>query len=983
MKKSLSLILAIAMVFSMFASVAFAAEATTTTTPKTTEEKYEALKALGIFEGDTTGANLTGDMTRAQLAKIVTKLLKVEEDKAANTYTDVPADHWAAGFIGAATTAKAFDGVAPGKFDPEGKVSYQQLATVLVRLTGLAQSTDAVTGKVDEWAKGYVATAVKELGLSQADYTVNATRGVFVELTFAAQPKVVVPGKVSVTEAKATGAQKVTVTFNKAVDTTKAVLSLKKSGTVSVATKTEWSEDKKVATLILSDEKINEFEYTVTVTGLEGDLTATFKGEKEKLAKIEFVSASDTIAYASKVLLKVKPTNQYGEVASSSAGAYNVVASGAVFNTITKGDDGLLVLSLNTASGGAVQNIGVATVTIMNTENYISQTKSFKIGTAPVITKLELGEGVYSNKKTFISEKGENVKFAIDLYDQYGGLVPADTVATADTPKLVWNGYEPTLQGVVAVNDAGTFEAKVTLSNGVEKDGEASFSIYSQAGFATGKVKVSSAKVATKIQLNPVDNVIAAGDTSAYIPVVAYDAQGKELSKDELVSDYNLSRITISVSGADLVTQGTVTVGTTVKDAHLVRSGENKGKIQLTNVSRQSRSVVAVTAVIATAGASSVDNKIYQVNDVRVPDSLKVATAPAAKAIANAKSSFDIELMDQYGKKYDTATFIGTDGNGNVGTAVSYDVKISVTDSTYGDIVVSNDKDLTDAASVVYTGVTNRSLAPNTFNGGFRFTVGAAPAATDYATFEAKVYKTTSSGTTEIAKISKTLRIATGDLNYSVAAVSDIFNAGESAQIQDVAGLTKDAQRDPFTSKLRKEVKLNAIDASGDTVAIPASITAITSSDTVTAKVYSDGSKAWVVGNKAGTATLNVTYKTNNGMQKQGTVAVNVKADPLTVAKLEGKTGNKSISGVVTGANAFTLAEVKVTDNYGVAYEKLDARDYNYLFGITFTATNVVGGGKVSISTDGTITITDTVTSFDLTTYTANGKSITTPFVSP
>jgi trimeric autotransporter adhesin len=972
MKKSLSLILAIAMVFSMFASVAFAAEATTTTTPKTTEEKYDALKALGIFEGDETGANLTGDMTRAQLAKIVTKLLKVEEDKAANTYTDVPADHWAAGFIGAATTAKAFDGVAPGKFDPEGKVSFQQLATVLVRLTGLAQSTDAVTGKVDEWAKGYVAAAVKELGLSQADYTVNANRGVFVELTFAALPKVVVPGKVSLTEAKATGAQKVTVTFNKAVDTSKAVLSLKKSGTVSVTTKTEWSEDKKVATLTLSDEKINDFEYTVTVTGLDSDLTATFKGEKEKLSKIEFVSASDTIAYASKVLLKVKATNQYDEIASTSAGSYNVVASGAVFNTITKGQDGLLVLSLNTASGGAVQNIGVATVTIMNTENYISQTKSFKIGTSPVITKLVLGEGVYSNKKTFISDKGENVKFAVELYDQYGGLVPADTIATADAPKLVWNGYEPSLQGTVEINDVNSFEAKVTLTNGVEKDGESSFSIYSQAGFATGKVTVSSAKVATKIQLNPVDNIIAAGDTSAYIPVIAYDAQGKQLSTDELVSDYNLSRISISVSGAELVTQGTVTIGTTIKDAHLVRSGENKGKVQLRNVSQQSRSVIAVTAVIATAGASSVDNKIYQVNDVRIPDSIKVATAPAAKGTANAKSSFKFEVTDQYGKKLETLR--STDGNGNVGTAVSY--SISVTTATYGDIVVSNDKD-PGTDYVAYPTGSYPSMTPATFNGGFKFTVGANPTATDSATFEAKIFK---NGTTEIAKVSKTIRIATGDLNYSVAAVSDIFNAGDSAQVQDYNGLTKDVQRSAETSKLRKEVKLNAIDSAGDTVAIPASITAITSSDTVTAKVYSDGSKAWVIGNKAGTATLNVTYKTNNGMQKQGTVAVNVKADPFTVAKLEGKTGNKTIAGI-NNSNAFVQAELKVTDNYGVTYEKADVKAYNYLFGITFTATNVIGGGTVSISSDGTITTTGTVTSFDLTTYTANGKSISTPFV--
>ena len=977
MKKSLSLILAIAMVFSMFASVAFAAEATTTTTPKTTEEKYEALKADGIFEGDENGANLTGDMTRAQLAKIVTLLLKEPENKDANIYTDVPAAHWAAGYIGAATKAGIFDGVAPGKFDPEGKVSYQQLAKVLFELTGLAQSTDAVTGKVDEWAKGYVAAIVKELGLSQADYTANATRGVFVELTYAAKPKVVIPGKVSVTEAKATGAQEVTVTFNKGVDTTKAVLSLKKNGTIAVTTKTEWSEDKKVATLVLSEEKISDFEYTVTVTGLDSDVTKTFKGEREKLSKIEFVSATDTLAFADKVLLKVKPTNQYGKVASSSAGSYNVITSGANFNSIKKGDDGLLVISLDTTV--STPSIGVATVTVMNTENYVTETKSFKVGTQPIITKLELGEGIYSNKKTSISEKSENVKFAINLYDQYSGLMGVDT--STPVPNLVWNGYYPSLEAKVEINDAGIFEAKATLTGGVEKDEDATFTIYSQAGIANGKVTVSSAKVATKIQLGEVDNVIAAGDGTVRIPVVAYDASGKQLSKDELVSDYNLSRISISATGATLKN-----FGTTAKPIYLIRSGEHKGKIELSDVSKQSRSVIAVNAVILTAGASSMDNKIYQVRDVRIPDSLKVAKNPAARGVANSSTSLDIDIIDQYAKVLDGLK--QTDGNGSIGTAVTY--KATVTVVTYGSsITVSNDKDAKKADGTpnpeyVEYSAGKHELTAATFNGGFRFTVNGAPTATDYVTFTATVTKVGTDGKeVPVATVPKTFRIATGELSYSVGAVSDLFNAGESTQIQKQDGIyTTDYQRDPSTSALKKEVKLTAIDASGDTVAIPASITAITSSDTVTAKVYSNGSKAWVIGNKVGTATLNVTYKTSDGMQKQGTVAVNVKADPMVVAKLEGKTGNKNIAGI-NGTNAFEQAEIKVTDNYGITYEKLVARDYNYLFGITFTATNVVGGGAVSIATNGTITVTGTVTSFDLTTYTANGKSVTTPFVTP
>ena len=185
MKKSISFILVLTLVFSMFATAAFAA------VPTDTQGRYDALAAAGIFDGDGTGANLNGEMTREQLAKIITKVanLSVEPDGqvAATGFSDVASDRWSAGYINAVKKAKFMEGVSDTSFDPAGKVTIEQLATVLVRVLGLSVSTDAVSGTVSDWAKGFVAAAIKAgLISAQSEYTANAKRSALVDATFSA-----------------------------------------------------------------------------------------------------------------------------------------------------------------------------------------------------------------------------------------------------------------------------------------------------------------------------------------------------------------------------------------------------------------------------------------------------------------------------------------------------------------------------------------------------------------------------------------------------------------------------------------------------------------------------------------------------------------------------------------------------------------------------------------------------------------------------
>jgi hypothetical protein len=130
----------------------------------------------------------------------------------------------------------------------------------------------------------------------------------------------------------------------------------------------------------------------------------------------------------------------------------------------------------------------------------------------------------------------------------------------------------------------------------VEKSGDYNVQVSYQGALGQTKISVKSAAIATKVEIGDYTGAIAAGDTDIYIPVVAYDASGTKLSTDDLISDANVSRINITVSGADY-------------EPTIMGSGDNKGKIHLKKLTANARGVVSVTAYIATAGASSTATK--------------------------------------------------------------------------------------------------------------------------------------------------------------------------------------------------------------------------------------------------------------------------------------------------------------------------------------------------------------------------------------
>jgi len=982
MKKSLSLLLSFALVFGLFASMASAADK-----ELTTAEKYKILVDKGILKGTTTGSDdLDANLTRAQFATIAIALAGLAEEKPATaSFTDVASKEWWYGAIEAAAKAGLVEGTGNGKFTPRANVTIESVIKIAVTIAKIEPVKDAKVEGASDWAGPYIQAALDK-GLIPAglSYKADATRGQAIDVSYPVYEGQQVPAKASISSAKATGVKKVEVVLNKAVDDTKATLSLKK-GTLAVATKTVWADDKKSATLELTDVVINDGEYTVTLAGLDASeietATASFTGAKEEVKSIEFVNTSEYVAYAEKNIIKLKALNQYGEAAAANPGSYTVYAGRDNDVFVKLGKDavtGELLLTLNTTIKDSgvdryPQGTGIIAVNILNNDSHVHATKTFKMGSVPFISKMEISAPKYSNGKDFLGGKGENAIISVNQFDQYGNIVAYDSTKDPQNIRFILNGYEPNLDYVVGdSNNDDVADIKLFLKNNVDKSSKFSYTVNNQAGTATGEISIQSAKTANKVEIGEVP-VVAAGDGSVFVPVVAYDANGAELSVDDLVNEQNAARLSFSSS------TGIQGIG-----YEFVTSGENKGKLEVKNIPNSPRSVISITAIIASANASSVASKQITVADARVPTQFKVVDEAKQKIVDGGKSGFKFIVIDQYGSQLNTIHNLDVQGRTGVAapdvTNSNISYKVVVTTTQAGGIIATGN------------GTYGTSAQLESYNNGFEFNaVAGGLTGTANATFEAKIVKLKGAAVvaeTEVAKISRKIEVTDDTLSYSVGTVSDLFNAIDTRTVVNAVygsgTLTADAQKDPLTSKFAKTVELSAVDAAGNTVAIPQTIKQLTSSNSLVAVTnVTSGGVGKVIGNGKGTATLNVTYVTSKGLQQLKTVTVNTKDDVLVSTKVDRGNGSRTLAQANADSNAFTLMNVKVTDNYGITYEGADAQKYNRYFGITFTASNIkkagnVSAGKVTIDQYGNISKDADVVSFELTATSAAGFSATT-----
>ncbi|WFR64264.1 hypothetical protein P9222_08870 [Paenibacillus amylolyticus] len=171
-------------------------------------------------------------MTRAEFAKVITKLLGLKEITGTLSYNDknYTAKNWAVPYIEAVTAAGIMEGKNVEKkiFDFNGKVTVAEMATILTRALDLEIPTET-NNNAAAWAKGYVQAAINA-GLidANANFSGNASRELLVGAAYSIdQAQSLKVESYTVTEAgkvvefKISDGETVKVTLDKALEANK------------------------------------------------------------------------------------------------------------------------------------------------------------------------------------------------------------------------------------------------------------------------------------------------------------------------------------------------------------------------------------------------------------------------------------------------------------------------------------------------------------------------------------------------------------------------------------------------------------------------------------------------------------------------------------------------------------------------------------------------------------------------------------------
>ena len=169
--KILALVVALAV---LFVPVAFAEDAQVTPAE---EQAVNHLAALGIMTGDEEGLRPESNVTRAEFAAMIVRMMGLNDGmpQADDLPFDDISDSWAVNEICLVTELHYMNGVGGGKFDPQGNVTCEQAVKVMVSILGYEPLAEEAGG----YPTGYLSVANQNVLLKnvQAQSDAEMTRG--------------------------------------------------------------------------------------------------------------------------------------------------------------------------------------------------------------------------------------------------------------------------------------------------------------------------------------------------------------------------------------------------------------------------------------------------------------------------------------------------------------------------------------------------------------------------------------------------------------------------------------------------------------------------------------------------------------------------------------------------------------------------------------------------------------------------------------
>lgn len=166
MKKALSIVIAMAMTLSLL-TLGAAAKGTYSDTQGTwAEAAIERWSGYGMIQGNNGKFDPNGDLTRGQMATMLTRLLKLAAAESAG-FSDITDETWCADAVNRCAAAGIMLG-NNGKAMPNAPITRQEAMVMLARALGVAPVTDtkalakfADADKVGTFAQGYLAALVE------------------------------------------------------------------------------------------------------------------------------------------------------------------------------------------------------------------------------------------------------------------------------------------------------------------------------------------------------------------------------------------------------------------------------------------------------------------------------------------------------------------------------------------------------------------------------------------------------------------------------------------------------------------------------------------------------------------------------------------------------------------------------------------------------------------------------------------------------
>jgi hypothetical protein len=796
LKKLLAVIVTIAML-ATFAIPAFAAD--------TVSADTAAASSIGMLVGDGNGVTTAYEATtptRIQAAVLMLRLKGLEAEAKAYTGTDNFADaakaDWAKPIMAYLKANPALGFVGDGvNFDPAAKITAQQYYKVVLTALGYVQGTDFEFANTVAFAK--------EKGLAGAADVANFTIGSLATATIeglkanvkggaSLASALVAAGKLDAAKAEAagvyssaasvavtaTGAKLLTLTFNKAVDTTKAVITVKRETIKVNSAAITWNDAKTVATVEMAS-KLTKATYNVAVSGVaDKDVTGSVTVVDEKVAKIEIPSnqapltdlTTDSDANIDDLSVAYRVYNQYGEditktttvVATSSGSATTVYANKKIVEIEGNFD-------------AYVSN--KAAVTIINADTGVSATASLN-----VVSQAKVGEitivGLYNKDGKTLTETTNlgTDKFYVEITakDQYGNEIDpathASEILVSESNATIVNLDDAS--GVPNVLDTVVDDRYFVQLLGVTGTGtnfaKAGDDIVNFISRSTGKsnsltVTVGVGTRASSITLGQPD-LVAVGE-DAFLPLTVLDASGAEIKDITLLGDATRG-VTVTATGSSIVLKdGAVYVK--VAGAQNTPADAIKTVTVATNSYTNYKSTYATYTVKAAAVPKTITG--FRATS-KISSSLNGAVTQTIKPE-------DFTVEDQYGRVMSKTDFNTWMDLGTTSITLESTTQ-SGTDLTA--FAVSTTAGATDAATIASAAsTTNFVITPNT-------TTGAA--SSEKLTFTLVDTSLTTSLAASAKAISFNKAAMTDFASFKVDAPTAVYNANAENFDLKVYGVT-------------------------------------------------------------------------------------------------------------------------------------------------------------------------------------------------